>query len=165
MDHQTVNQFTPPESEKSLSAVEKHVIENREEFFAHFLSPRYGILLSVTALLTLGCSLLLSLFSMWSFVDYRPWVFFAHGLVSTGLILWVMLRRDVCSGIVNLACHTAFAAVSYWLVGTVFVYPVIASFRLLVENYMEESAVECGGPSKERRKVVFPTLRVRVAVS
>lgn len=131
MDHQTVNQFTPPESEKSLSAVEKHVIENREEFFAHFLSPRYGILLSVTALLTLGCSLLLSLFSMWSFVDYRPWVFFAHGLVSTGLILWVMLRRDVCSGIVNLACHTAFAAVSYWLVGTVFVYPVIPSVAVL----------------------------------
>ncbi len=131
MDHQTVNQFTPPESEKSLPAVEKHVIENREEFFASFLPPHYSILLAVAALLTLGCSLLLSLFSMWSLIDYRPWVFFLHALVSTGLTLWVMLKRDTLAGIVNLACHTVFAAVSYWLVGTVFVYPVIPSVVVL----------------------------------
>ncbi len=131
MDQQNLNHQAPLMPEEHMPAVEKHIIESREEFFACFLPPHYSILLTVAALLTLGFSLLLSLFSMWSFIDYRPWVFFFHALVSTGLTLWVMLKRDTLAGIVNLACHTAFAAVSFWLVGTVFIYPVIPSVAVL----------------------------------
>lgn len=69
---------------------------------------------------------------MWSLIDYTPGIFFAHALLSTGFALWVMLKRDIIAGIVNLACHTVFAAVSFWLVGTVFVYPVIPAVGVLV---------------------------------